>query len=149
MSFKKALLGLAMATAVSVGCAQDITQDVGIERFFGSEKFKAKNGGAQLSLTSIVYYWHISMDIGFLKKLKGEALVSYYLSADEVVSPDDTLVYQKPTNGLKVIKPKVVKLKVNLGPQHKGQFLIGTVVSPQSQIEFNDQTVYQIPTDAY
>ena len=149
MFFPKALMGLALAAVVSTGSAQIITQDVGIERYFGSEQFKAKNGGAQLSLMAVVYYWNTNPDISFIKKAKTDATVSFYISSDDQVSGDDRLVYQKAANGIKVIKSKIIKLKTTLTQEDKGKYLLGVVTSPASEIPENDVTVFQIPPDAY
>jgi hypothetical protein len=145
---KKVWLGAAIALMAAAASAQ-FTQDVGIEQFYGSQKFKAKNGSAQFLATAVVYYIHTNPDIKFLKKQKADALVNIYVSNDTVLSGDDRLVYQKSANGLKVVKPKLVKFKTTLTQEDKGKYILFSVLSPQSELDLNDVSVYQIPLDAY
>lgn len=152
VSIKRALLGVVSIAAVSFGFAQVGFVDVhtNIHNDNVSYKLKAgkngKPGQIQMSFQAFTTYFNATIFTPKeILKAKATGSFSIYLSNDSELSPADQLLLTKKFN-VKMVKPKLTKIKLNLTEADNGKYVLIITDSPQDQYFSNDTVVHRINT---
>ena len=145
--FKQFACVALFAGVVSSGYAQ-FPNDVGAEIAGEFTKYKAKKGAAQVQVTAIATYFTPFMDAKLIKKAKASGTLSFYVSKDKKLSPDDRFVTSKKLK-LKAYIPRFIKVKGTLTAEDKGNYLLCVTESPQDEYMANNVMGSWIPFDAF